>query len=288
MSNHFDPAALPRLFHGTPAALAGRPRCGAYDRVFWTAAHSAVAQCYIPAAGSSVYLSVCSHQLGEYVAPDADATLLHLARQVGPVPFVTAFDPRGRARSWRIPPGCVRYRDLVAYVQDVLGYANECTYPGDFRCAVRTGGWARADGPVFYPADYRMPGSLVILDGFQRMRFLDLSTGQSDLTDLQYHRVGMFGRAEAAGFDGVVIDDFVQSGYWGAVGHRSVGFFASALARLRLDIIPCVRFDWDERGLGQLDTPEYGAWLRTGSGVGLSSARSGVACAAAGEVALAA
>jgi hypothetical protein len=281
VSDPFNPAEVRHLFHGTGVELKGPVRPGGSDGVFWTAEASAVAQCYIPATGSSAYITIGSFDLDKKVTPQA-GNVIDLARQVGPVPFDIKTDDRGFVRSWRVPENCVTYRELLNYVQDILGYKSTGG-GGDFRFEILTEYRGSTAVPTFLPADYKRPGSLLVVDGFQGMRFLDLSIGESDLTNPQHTKLDAFRKAEADGYDGVIIDDFAQSKTWGNVDHRAVGFFAGALARLNIEIIPCVRFDWGRENLSATDSPEFLTWSRAKTAK-VELSRSAVAAARRGPV----
>lgn len=267
-----QPAALPpRLFHGTVEPLEGPIRPGGYDGVFWTADNSAVAQTYIPCAGSTVTCSVTSYEMDYAVSPprrqgsDSDPFRV-LARRIGPVAHDPRYDEHGRLQSWKVPDGAVTYRQVCEYIERELGYGNrdDLCVGGDRCYTLLTDGWddvSREDRIV--AADFRKKGTLLIVEGHEQMRLLDISRGEGDLTDPQYHRLKIFEQAAADGYDGIAIDDFCQTKSRGNVGHRSWGFFAHAIPKLRIETIEACNFDWgpgwsDTR---VTDTPEYAAWL---------------------------
>jgi len=259
----FDASCIQQLFHGTIEPIEGPLRPGGYDGVFWTAESSAVAQCYIPATGGSTFASISRYELDQSVRPSPSSPFYTVAKMIGPAATSVEYDSCGRPKSWGIPEGYATYRKVVEHIEEAMGYVNRGIC-GDFTFEILTDGWSPDTGEhVLVPANYRKEGSLIIVDGFQQMRLLNVSTGESDLTDLQYNKLKLFRQAEAEGYDGVVIDDFCQSKRWGNVGHRSIGFFAAALARLSSTQIPAHRFDWDgsgAAGLQVLDSPEYLAW----------------------------
>lgn len=263
MANAFDPPSIERLFHGTCEPLEGPLRPGGYDGVLWTAETSTIAQTYIPRSGGSTYVSLSKYQLDERVTPSQTNPLYTIAKMIGPEARDVQYDATGRATSWIVPDGYARNADVVRYIEEVLGYRNRDTI-GDFRYELLTNGWNKdTKEHRIVPADFRIPGSLIIVEGFADMRFLDLSRGESDLTDLQYHLLTTFRRAEAEGYHGVVIDDFAQAEpHWGNLGHRSIGFFAHALPALKTTVIPAVRFEFGPNvaDLAVTETPEYQEW----------------------------
>ena len=68
--------------------------------------------------------------------------------------------------------------------------------------------------------------------------------GDGDLMDPEYHDLELFRRLESEGFDGVVINDFLQDDAHGNVGHRSYGLFAATAARIPWIEIPAVNRPW--------------------------------------------
>jgi hypothetical protein len=260
----FNPTTCERLFHGTSEDLVDDLRPGAYDGLFWTAENSAVAQSYIPSSGGSTFCSVPSFQLSQTVRPSKSDPFYTIAKSIGPAPqdADVTWDRFGRATSWRVPDGAATYLDVAKHIESVLGYENK-GIGGDKTYELQTDGWnAQTQEHRIVAANFKRPGSLVIATGFEGMRFLDISQGDPDLTDVQYHSHKLFAQAREQGFDGVVIDDFCQTKTWGNVGHRSVGFFDHAVARLKTTIIPVVRFEWGPTSadLQVVDTPEFTAW----------------------------
>jgi hypothetical protein len=200
--------------------------------------------------------------LDDTVRPSKSDPFYTIAKSIGPAADDIQWDALGRAKSWRVPAGAATYRDVVNHIECILGYENKGV-GGDCTYELLTDGWDKdTQEHKIVAADFKRQGSLVIAQGFADMRFLDISLGDSDLTDLQYHSHNIFKRAKAEGFDGVVIDDFCQTKTWGNVGHRSIGFLDHAVARLSTTVIPAVRFEWgpESKDLKVKDTPEYSSW----------------------------
>jgi hypothetical protein len=79
-------------------------------------------------------------------------------------------------------------------------------------------------------ADYRSEGSLYQLTAKQDIKFYDMTKdSEGDLTDLQYHKLGSFRKAEENGYNGVKIHDFAQSDVYGNYGHISYGIFKNSI-----------------------------------------------------------
>lgn len=81
-------------------------------------------------------------------------------------------------------------------------------------------------------AGYKTKGRLYIVKPKRDMKMYDVSIGEGDLNDVQYHSLDLFRQLEDMGYDGVIIDDFAQHRYVGNVNHISYGFFDSALKDL--------------------------------------------------------
>jgi hypothetical protein len=62
---------------------------------------------------------------------------------------------------------------------------------------------------------------------------MDISTGEGDLMDVQYHRHDMFQKAKQDGYDGIKIDDFAQLEEYGNFGHASIGLFYKDKIRIK-------------------------------------------------------
>jgi hypothetical protein len=87
------------------------------------------------------------------------------------------------------------------------------------------------------PPDFKEKGRLFVISPKREMKIYDISTGESDLTDLQYHKLDLFKELEKKGYDGVKIDDFAQHDKYGNVGHSSIGFFKSSIKDLDMNVI---------------------------------------------------
>lgn len=243
------------MFHGTAEPFAGAPdaRAGA-DGVFWTADSPLIAQTYIPDAGLTAYVSKPSEwRLDERVRPDRHSFWTDFAvNDMGRPPPDVEYDAFGAAKSWSVDADWPTYRQCLAALR-ALGYA----FMDDCEQVKYASG---PTGPIAR-ADWQQPGQ-VFVTAADGLRLLDRSTGEGDLTEKAHLDFDLFRRAEKAGYDGIVIDDFAQSIDCGNVGHRSVGLFAHVVDRLEFVAYPAVhRRLGGARSLGTPDFESFAAGL---------------------------
>ena len=150
-----------------------------------------------------------------------------------------------------------RHRDVLRYVRDVLGYTPQEGTKALFELKERSRG--EDGGFEFMPASYRMSGALYVLLPQEPLRFYDLAAGrEGDLTDLEYHKHEVFAKAAAAGFDGVRINDFMQSPSQGNYGHVSLGLLPAGIAKVTATALPCTHFDYGTLPRGHTgETPDF-------------------------------
>lgn len=90
-------------------------------------------------------------------------------------------------------------------------------------------------------ADENVKGRLIILEVVEDLKIYDYTLGESiegDLTDLDYHKIDLFRIVEKKGYDGIKINDFLQSDIEGNVNHISIGIFNSSISKVRVkDVI---------------------------------------------------
>ncbi|AOG03040.1 hypothetical protein BSY19_4719 (plasmid) [Bosea sp. RAC05] len=222
-----DAAMCRLLFHGTCEEFDLPPTGGGYDGMVWTAESPFIAQTYIPVAGLEAYVSAPDGwRLADGIRPGRGSFWMDFAvDKLGLAYEDVDWDPHGDARSWSFKKGCrVTYGEAFEALR-AMGYV----FTNDL-AAVRQ--QTIAGKVVTMPADWSIPGRLLICVRDPAWKLLDISTGESDLTQLQYHDVDRFRDAESAGYDGVIIDDFAQSSVIGNIGHRSIGLFPATAARL--------------------------------------------------------
>ena len=254
-----DVKALERgfLFHGTCEPIVGVLHVGGYDKILWTAETSAVAQAYIPESGVETLTALrIGHQ--EIHRPKKDPFWMGVYRQMGIWWRAdTQWDHLDRATSWAWEGNRQVYDDDIAAFFESLGYRGEGSYYVNYRLKTK---FHKGDD-IILPADYLMPGTLFIINGKSQLKLYDHS-GVGDLTEPAYHHLKTFREAEEAGYDGVVIDDYLQSKHWGNFGHRSIGLFRAAFAKITYETVPCVRYDPEDIEGWRTPTPEFQQYAR--------------------------
>lgn len=254
----FDGQQFGLLFHGTSETFELPPRPGAYDEVLWTATSPVIAQSYIPKAGTSLYgYHPDQFRLRERVWPSQNDFWYTVVREMGFSALDVELDAYGSLKSWRLPDAYPTYGEAVEWLRG-LGYDLRPNEAVKISCAFEDG------VEKIKRADWCKPGRLLVTVG-DELRLFDYAAGkESDLTELEYHKLEVFRSVEAKGYDGIVINDFLQDEDHGNVGHRSVGLFAAAVAKLPWLEIPAVHSPWQS---GKQTTPEIEAYLATPDGL---------------------
>lgn len=266
--NAFDPedlvvgcdtpqAAIAKLwFRGIGDDLEDPSRAGDVDGVLWLAESPSIAQCYIPCAGLTEIVAAPSPwQMGEGIRPNLNGFWPRFAAaRLGLAYREVERDALGDAVSWAFAPGArVTYGEAFEALK-AMGYSFES---GIAEVKSRSEGGATE----WMRADWRLTGSLLATPRDPRLNLLDISTGESDLTARQYHRIDLFRRAETEGYDGIVIDDFAQSDSYGNVGHRSVGLFDKAARARAWIVMDAEHPDLDDARRRGGSTPEFDDWF---------------------------
>lgn len=254
------------LFHGTCEDFPVEEiRGGGYDQVIWTADSSTIAQSYIPLSGIS---SITGPE--EISRPSKDPIIQQVQRRICIEYDLSGaeWDHTDRAISFKLPYG---WDDLPTHeevTQLMLNAGWEKSGYGTFRLR-----YTYEDGPdgksvprLFAPGE-KLIGRLFIFTALEPLKIYDNTRGgetESDLLNLEYHNISLFRAVENAGYDGVKINDFAQSKYWGNLGRTSIGLFNHTKPKLSWVAIPATNFEWDENtDSGETITPEYRAYLKT-------------------------
>lgn len=232
------------LYHATGEDIVGELRGGGYDGVLWTAYTPDVAQTYIPDAGSSTrYRKPSDYEMNDGIRISyINDFPINVARQMGYV-FDIELDQYNRVSSY----GCKKdgeyskaptYSELWGYLTESLGYVPDDDGMIDVKGRFVGGEYE------YISADYKMPGKLYVISGVSQLKLMDISKGESDLTNLQYHKLDLFKQFESDGYDGVIIDDFCQTKKYGNLGHQSVGIFPSGISKLECRSIFATHHEW--------------------------------------------
>ena len=257
-----DEATFPagtRFYRGVGEDEVHAPSVAA-DGCLWLTQSRTFARTYIPAAGLELMTglrSLCR-------PPDARSGLAGIQKQLGYE--YTDVDYKGgtRAMSWKAPKALERirgpypkredYPDAEAWYKATADWQTE----GDrkFRDWVRQRlaefGYEPSRDDAYDPyyrlkvemaggQDRLLPnkfqeGTLLAFESTAPLRVYDMTYGgraEGDLMEPDYNEIGLFRKFEAAGYDGVQINDFAQAEGHGNVGHRSVGLFRGALGKVK-------------------------------------------------------
>lgn len=242
------------LFHGSGESWSGTPHPGG-DGLFWMARTPAIAQAYIPSAGSSYIVSLpLEYLMPQRVIPEKHGFWHQAAEQMtGMRCQVDGYDEStGLPTRWSVPEGWPTYARCAEWLEG-MGYSWPRPHESIDVLVAREDGRER-----IMPAGWRLEGTLVVTtdDGLE---FRDLRTGdEGDLLSPDHMRYGEFEKAEAAGADGVVINDFAQIGR-SNVGHVAYGLTSRGIEGRAWLMMPATRFEPDRLDPSPL-TPEVREW----------------------------
>lgn len=240
------------LFHGTLESINGDLRGGGYDNVLWHANNPAVAQNYIPEAGSRSYVS--RDWSNDNISP-TDKLHQMIAKKIGHgYAYDITYDDFNRPKSWRIMGEPIKKQDIWEYLES-LGYKPNHHNTYEIKRFLNND----TDEFDIAPASHKEKGHLYIGLPKQPLNLKDLRQMPGDLMDPQYHRRDWFQDAQKNGYDGIIINDYLQSRNWGNVEHPSWGLFPNGIQKMNYKIIPATNFDWQDR-LDISTTPEFEDW----------------------------
>jgi hypothetical protein len=269
------------LFHGS---LENFPEleltAGGYDKILWTTGSEygpAIAQSYIPTAGSTAHISP-----GSLVYPlYNDDGLRKLQRAIGIIydyndPDAIEWDRTGRPQSFRLakkPDGTTWSLDELTSdkVDELLknyGFRpkDESSSPGFNHYEIRMK--LKNHEFDFMPPNTKATGRLFIITVKQPLRIFDFAKNrEGDLTDVDYNKFDVFEKAEKAGYDGIRITDFAQVEGHGNVGHTSIGIFENSIGKLEWKSIPAQHPDFD---LNSRTTPEWDEYRKNNPPSGMN------------------
>lgn len=241
------------LFHGTGEPITGPLKTGG-DGLFWVSDHPAIAQQYIPAAGSNLYWSSPSmYDLDRRVVPNLNDSNYKLARLITSLDAVfVERDAYGMAQSWSLPPEWPTYGQVQDFVIGELGYD------------VKDGAWLKCEfengEEVIRPNSWSKPGK-VYMTLFDELNLLDLRKGdEGDLSSPDHLLFSAFELAEENGYDGVIINDFAQTDNYGNLGHIAWGLTEKTIRKMEWIAMPAKRFVIEGLDVPNV-TPDIKEWL---------------------------
>lgn len=245
-----------RLFHGTGVKFPMKEiRGGGYDDIIWTAEAPTIAQNYIPISGLVVYASAETIRF-----PSKDELIQQIQEMIGIHydHFDVKWDYMGRAISFSVPEywdHIPKAKEIQEMLSDIGFEKPDINRPYAFRVS---------ESRILRP-DEKTLGRLFIFEAQEPVRIFDYTSGgekEGDLTDVDYNKLNLFRIIEKKGYDGIKINDYAQSEYWGNFGHTSIGLFPRALSKFRWTTIPASNFDWGEGiSINETMTPEYKSFL---------------------------
>jgi hypothetical protein len=251
------------LFHGTINNF-DKPKASNYDGVFWTADCSTIAQNYIPQSIGNTHTNhVFENEMNQLVKPHQNDSFYAVVLLMGFEASDVKHDRIGKAISFSCKKDYPRYKDVIKYIENTLGYTSLANSPKSYE--LKTSGWdSESRHEIISNNNFNQPGFLFIIQGHEKMKIYDMTTERGDLQEPQCNEIGKFESLQKKGYDGVIINDFCQSKVWGNVGHKSVGFFTQAIPDLNFEKIPACNFEWGASPkdfFGVTETPQYKTWL---------------------------
>lgn len=236
------------LYHGTIETFTTDLEAGPdlqLDGLLWTAPSAAIAQTYIPIAGSEIGIGFRPYELDDRVRPpywrhgQSHLFMIACAMHGGVPDHQAEYDRNDVIRSWRLPAGFPTQRDVADFLRrQGYGFSAETGGDGFIRGTER-------DGLFFVrPAAARDPGRLFIVLPPEDLRVRDLRRGpEGDLQCPDHRRYSEFAQAIQDGIEAVAINDFCQTRSQGNVGHIAYGLTAAGLARCQWFEVPAANFD---------------------------------------------
>lgn len=256
------------LYHGTIESFDRRKLRTGGDGVFWTAKQRVIAKSYIPKSGvstiSTVERLVEPESIGLLGIPNGVLSRIDQASAVAARNRMGAYRElqtlRGELReldaiTGRLPhdhPKWDEYDRVIAAMENAEKVIEDNPDTGHGKRMklvinkLRTLGFELPDDPrripysaIRYrivdgriaPASYKDEGRLLTIELLADAKVYDMR-GVGDLMEPAYNMLGTFRQLESRGFDGVLIDDYAQTEYYGNYGHESIGFFKGAVSKL--------------------------------------------------------
>lgn len=234
------------LFHGTSEPIEGALRPGGYDNILWHAENPAIAQSYISPPRKIRYNPQNSYAIDDPIYK-ALADILGYGHYQN-----IERDKQGRPTSWTVNKKRIPEEEIHRILQNEFKYS-PIMPSEDYHLLMHKN--------QIMPSDYRTLGTLHIGLPRKPLNLADWTDVEGDLTDPQYHKLSKFHKLQDLGYDGVIINDFLQSPEWGDTGHKSWGLFDRGIDKMQYHSIPAKHYDAKEfrdwqRGI----TPDFLEW----------------------------
>ena len=231
------------LYHGTLEEFDFlTPRVNNYDKVFWTTEYKQIAKAYIPIAGAQLLTST-----NNIAYPSLNEEVVKVQKKIGIDYDSSTFKIEGyRVTSYRVAPVfcSALYMNNLNSQEEKFKYVNQkMVEMFDNEKNIRS----YSDGHVSWrillingePASIneRETGKLLTIEVLSDLKVFDMTFGgkiDGDLTDVDYHKVPVFRKAEESGYDAIKINDYAQSHNKGNYGHTSVGIFKGSLNKIKV------------------------------------------------------
>jgi RNA:NAD 2'-phosphotransferase (TPT1/KptA family) len=248
-----------KLYRGVGEKVVHPPSTNV-EGMLWLTESPTMARTYIPVSPGEWLVSM-DHLVRP---PDARSGTGDLQRQLGYEFTDVRYDPIGRAESWRYPemydklipgpyPRKEDFENTDEYYRVLFGYQDRQkeAFKEYVRRKLREYGYEprgkgmdewyrlkteRGEGKDVLLPNRNQEGTLLAFDVLEPLRLYDMTEGgrrEGDLMEPDHLKHSQFEAAQAAGYDGVKINDFAQSETEGNVGHTAIGIFGRGLAKVK-------------------------------------------------------
>lgn len=228
------------VFHATCETIKGRLHGGGYDNILWTAFYPAIAQSYIPKAGS--YVSSFKREIeykikmgygNKLIAPQG--IMKNLLQYFDYLKYYEIkYDEYNRIRSFSIDPKHKNLLNINSIYEKLksMGYMID-----DYEHTLLHDG-------LIVPKDFRLKGKLYLINNTADLNIFNYAqNSEINMGNLDYNNFELLSSIEKQGYDGIIINDMLQSDIWGNVGHNSLGFYNRAWDKLNYTFIEATNYD---------------------------------------------
>ena len=226
-------------FHGTGEQIKGKIRVGGYDEIFWTTDTPQIAQTYISDFSTKTFSQHSNYELEESIHP-FNSSQVDVLNLLG-YEIIGKKNNYGGYDSYHLEKNGERCKEFPKKIELQKLFFKYNYFAKDNMFKIKFN-----DNNEIVNNNERRNGHLCIIKTKSDLNIKDISTGEGDLMDVQYHNLEEFKSLNRKGYDGIKIDDFAQSNFYGNVMHDSVGLTQQALDSGKIEIlmIPVKRDDF--------------------------------------------